>query len=214
MRTCRSQRAANVAYYRRHRDHEIARVKARQRATVVFLRELREQPCAACGGHFEPHQMDFDHRRPEEKLFRITEARAMLMPRIRLLPEVSKCDIVCANCHRLRTRLAHATRSTLLPRRHGMSRYLERKRERWRTHARLLDELRDVPCADCGQRFPPCAMDFDHRDGLTKREAVTRLVGRAGLRRILEEVAKCDIVCANCHRSRTAARRAERSVRE
>ena len=39
---------------------------------------------------------------------------------------------------------------------------LARKRAAWRAQARLLDQLRDRPCADCGGRFPPCAMDFDH----------------------------------------------------
>jgi hypothetical protein len=48
--------------------------------------------------------MDFDHRDPADKAFRVTEGRATLMSRARLLAEVGKCDIVCANCHRIRTR--------------------------------------------------------------------------------------------------------------
>jgi hypothetical protein len=40
------------------------------------------------------------------------------------------------------------------------------------------------------------------------------MIGRAGTARILEEVAKCDIVCANCHRRRTFDRRSGASVRE
>jgi hypothetical protein len=39
------------------------------------------------------------------------------------------------------------------------------------------------------------------------------MIGRAGTRRILDEVAKCDIVCANCHRSRTHRQR-EQKLRE
>jgi hypothetical protein len=50
-------------------------------------------------------------------------------------------------------------------------------------------------------------MDFDHRDASTKKQQVTRMIGRAGLATILAEVAKCDIVCANCHRLRTYNRR-------
>lgn len=46
-------------------------------------------------------------------------------------------------------------------------------------------------------------MDFDHRDAATKQHTVTRMVGRATMDAILAEVAKCDIVCANCHRLRT-----------
>lgn len=88
----------------------------------------------------------------------------------------------------------------------------ERKRRRWRAQAAILDELRDVPCQDCGGRFPPCAMDFDHRDATTKRSGVTRMIGRAGLDSILREVDECDIVCANCHRDRTKRRREGRST--
>jgi len=55
-------------------------------------------------------------------------------------------------------------------------------------------------------------MDFDHRDPSTKTARVPALVGRAGIRRILAEVAKCDIVCANCHRLRTFERRSKRTA--
>jgi hypothetical protein len=52
-------------------------------------------------------------------------------------------------------------------------------------------------------------MDFDHRQGETKRAVVTRMIGRSGLARIFAEAAKCDIVCANCHRVRTFVRRSQ-----
>jgi rRNA-processing protein FCF1 len=147
--------------------------------------------------------MDFDHREPSRKSFRLTAGTAMLKSRAALLEEVSKCDIVCANCHRVRTR-ARREGYAAGP---GNSRYLERKRAAWRAQASLLDRLRDVPCADCGGHFEACAMDFDHRDPAAKRYTVTRMIGRAGTERILAEVAKCDIVCANCHRLRTFDRR-------
>lgn len=206
----RDQRAANVAYYHRNRAQETQRVRARQAATVEFLRGLRRVPCGDCGRRFEPYQMDFDHRDPSEKRFRVTAGRVMLLPRDRLLAEIAKCDVVCANCHRMRTR----QRADALMPRIGTSKYLERKRAMWQAHARLLDELRSAPCADCGGRFPPCAMDFDHRDPATKRSAVTRLIGRAGVGRILAEAAECAIVCANCHRLRTFERRSQLSARE
>jgi hypothetical protein len=150
--------------------------------------------------------MDFDHRDGRDKSFDLMTGGAMLATRGRLMAEVAKCDIVCANCHRIRTRITHRRRlSERVP--SGMSKDIVKRRARWRMHARLLDSLRDVPCADCGGRFPPCSMDFDHRDPATKVAAVTRLVGRAGPDRILAEAEKCDIVCANCHRARTVNRR-------
>ena len=207
----RDQRAANVAYYRRNRSMEVSRVRIRQQGTVEFLRELRQRPCADCGRTFAPHQMDFDHRPGTVKRFPLTAGGAMLRPTSALLEEAAKCDVVCANCHRIRTWQRHVARPTPLT---GGSRYLDRKREYWRRQAKMLDRIRQVPCLDCGGRFPPCAMDFDHRGPSSKRSAVMRMIGRAGMARILDEVAACDIVCANCHRLRTFRRRSTDTVRE
>jgi hypothetical protein len=70
-----------------------------------------------------------------------------------------------------------------------------------------VNAKKDVPCADCGRRWPPVAMDFDHRDGEKKAKEVSLLV-RDGVtkRRLEREIAKCDVVCACCHRLRTEKR--------
>ena len=204
-----SQRPNNVAYYWRNREMEIARVRIRQQGTVEMLRELRHVPCADCGRQFQPHQMDFDHRDPATKSFNVMTGRAMLMATSRLMAEVAKCDVVCANCHRARTQVQHAARLAARTT-FGKSKDIEGARARWRSHAAVLNELRNVACADCGQHFPPYAMEFDHRDANSKRTRVTALVGRAGIASILAEAAKCDIVCTNCHRARTYDRRVQR----
>ncbi len=159
-----SQRAANVAYCWRNRDIEIARVRLRQDGTVHMLRELRRVPCADCGGRFEPHQIDFDHRDPSTKSFNLMTGRAMLMSQRKLLDEVAKCDVVCVNCHRIRTPDAARSRERSQPR----GRSGQRKKALWQEHSQLLDMLRDRPCAECGEAFPPRAMDFEHRDRAIK----------------------------------------------
>jgi hypothetical protein len=63
--------------------------------------EVKNRPCADCGGWFEPVQMDFDHRDPKQKSFQI--GTHLLHNVIKILKEMEKCDVVCANCHRLRT---------------------------------------------------------------------------------------------------------------
>lgn len=204
----RDQRPTNVRYYRQNREREIARVVARQRATTAFLRDLRNRPCADCNRAFEPYQMDFDHRDPATKSFQLTSSRAMLTSRAVLEAEVAKCDVVCAICHRLRTRRWHRLR--LATRTLSVAPPTQRHRLIWRRQARVLNAMRRVPCSDCGRRYPPCAMDFDHRAGEAKVAVVTEVIGRSGLARIFAEVAKCDIVCANCHRRRTYERRSER----
>lgn len=71
-----------------------------------------------------------------------------------------------------------------------------------------IDKLKNHPCMDCGNSFPSCAMDFDHRPGETKKNTVSVLRARTVSKKILlTEIAKCDLVCANCHRIRTFQRR-------
>ena len=130
----------------------------------------------------------------------------MLASAVRLGTEIAMCDVVCANCHRVRT-----WRRRVAPAKAAASPELERKRRYWRSQLLMLERLKQRPCADCGGSFAGCAMDFDHRDPAQKLYTVSRMVGRAGTARIMAEVAKCDIVCANCHRDRTFRRRAASS---
>ena len=62
-------------------------------------------------------------------------------------------------------------------------------------------------CMDCGQHFPACCMDFDHRPNTKKLSSVGHLVMKGTLTEVEDEMAKCDLVCANCHRIRTRDRR-------
>lgn len=76
------------------------------------------------------------------------------------------------------------------------------KREHRHVVREFTDWLKNVPCYDCGNSFPPYAMDFDHRDPMMKINDVSRL-RTASLNRLLDEITKCDIICAICHRIRT-----------
>lgn len=68
----------------------------------------------------------------------------------------------------------------------------------------VVDDLKSKPCTDCGRSFPAVCMDFDHRDPSSKVLAVSHMVSLGySLQRILDEIDKCDLVCANCHRVRT-----------
>ena len=67
----------------------------------------------------------------------------------------------------------------------------------------ILCYLQDHPCVDC-QESDPRVLEFDHRDPATKRAPVSVLVAEGyGLDAIAQEIAKCDVRCANCHRIRT-----------
>lgn len=80
----------------------------------------------------------------------------------------------------------------------GASRRLGRLR-------RLLAELKSAPCTDCGIKYPPYVMDFDHVKG-QKVRGVSQIL-RYGEAAMMAEIKKCELVCANCHRIRTHERR-------
>ena len=64
---------------------------------------------------------------------------------------------------------------------------------------KIMNDAKSVPCADCGIRFPPCCMDFHHLSD--KRFAVGRSWHR-GIATLKREIAKCVVLCSNCHRIR------------
>lgn len=79
--------------------------------------------------------------------------------------------------------------------------YARKRREKLREAVRVI---KDAPCLDCGGHFHHSAMDFDHRPDEIKTWDINRLVTRnASIVAVMAEIAKCDLVCANCHRVRT-----------
>lgn len=101
----------------------------------------------------------------------------------------------CIPCRRLYTR-------KLL---HGE----QRLKHSSRTHQQRLSKTeflrarKDVPCMDCGFKFPHFVMDFDHVRG-EKVMCVGRMaISAFTMEKIEMEIAKCDVVCSNCHRIRT-----------
>jgi hypothetical protein len=69
----------------------------------------------------------------------------------------------------------------------------------------FLQQIKSRPCADCGVQYPYYVMDFDHREGEKKIFEMNR-VSYVSMRAIKQELEKCDVVCANCHRERTHQR--------
>jgi len=64
------------------------------------------------------------------------------------------------------------------------------------------DAKKGKPCTDCGGYFPQCVLHWDH---VPERGPKLFNLGRAdfSLDKVLAEIAKCDLVCANCHAIRT-----------
>ena len=79
--------------------------------------------------------------------------------------------------------------------------YIE-ERKKW------LEGVKNKPCVDCGKIYPTWVMDFDHRDGQIKIGSISNLAihNTSNFEKIKKEIAKCDLICANCHRERTYRR--------
>ena len=66
-----------------------------------------------------------------------------------------------------------------------------------------INELKEsTPCTDCKTSYPARVMDFDHVRGEKVGNIGMMLSASASWKLLKEEVSKCDIVCANCHRLR------------
>lgn len=94
-----------------------------------------------------------------------------------------------------------------LARRKNIERYRELERVRQqRKRARLRSEVRSIKeraaCTDCGESHPAC-LQFHHRDPSTKLDRINRLMAESKSRDvIMAEIAKCLVLCANCHAKR------------
>lgn len=71
---------------------------------------------------------------------------------------------------------------------------------------------RSSPCADCGRSFPPEALDLDHARG--KTASIRSFINAGPDEMLWAELAKCDVVCACCHRTRTKNRGPSQEARE
>jgi len=65
----------------------------------------------------------------------------------------------------------------------------------------LVAKAKARPCMDCGNQYHAVAMDLHHRDPTEKDSLVSQMMGRP-VAVIRAEIAKCDVLCAVCHRLR------------
>ena len=75
----------------------------------------------------------------------------------------------------------------------------------------IIYAAKSAPCADCHTNYPTYVMDFDHLDPSLKEFEVGRGL-YVSIKRLEAEIAKCEVVCANCHRERTHGEKDEWSA--
>lgn len=82
----------------------------------------------------------------------------------------------------------------------GLALVKRRNLKKHQIYEEIIRESKKEPCIDCGGRFPSWCMDFHHARGVKKFQIGRGWAKSKGV--LEEELAKCDLLCANCHRIR------------
>lgn len=160
----------------RHTPVEISAPSSKELALLPAMFVESPRRCCSCG-EMKPAEQ-FAIKDPSRGL-RTTKCRA--------------CQRAYSREHYRRDRQAYLTRAAS-----------RRKKDREENRQRVFDHLVEHHCVDCGEA-DPIVLDFDHRDGSTKRGTISRLAKQVSWAVLEREIAQCDVRCANCHRRRTAA---------
>ena len=86
--------------------------------------------------------------------------------------------------------------------------YVKQAREQKDRLVAIARAIKSRPCVDCNVQYAPWIMQFDHVRG-KKVADVSTLAQHGSEKAMLEEIEKCDVVCANCHADRTHRRRSK-----
>lgn len=177
---------------RKNTRQNISKRRYQRNRNFIYKAKLGK-PCADCKLSFHPSAMQFDHIPGSKKAFSLSK-----MPSAGSLDlvqkEIAKCEIVCCNCHRLRTHFRNLTK---------------RKNRSYPAREKLQDEVgrfkEENPCGVCSGFFKRWQLDFHHTYHETKVASISSLIANsASKEEIWQEIAKCRLLCANCHAIETA----------
>ena len=91
-------------YGSKYRERAVARnhrLKIKRRR--LMLEYLKDKSCAICQIN-DPRVLEFDHLDPSAKSFSIARGNSdLLLSWPKILAEIEKCQILCANCHKIKT---------------------------------------------------------------------------------------------------------------
>ena len=200
---------------------ERRRTDPRRQACQAFWNTWKQQPCAHCGVH-NPDVIEADHVIKGSK----TEGMSNIghwtfnggvgaMER-----EAEKCQPLCRVCHRVKSRgeYTEEKKDRVYSTSYGAvmsQRYRERNRAF--VNKRKLEAGECVVCKRGVTEETLCAFDWMHESWKTKGRYGSKQAGIgvlvdtcASLKRVDEELAKCRLACANCHKQETDAENAKR----
>ena len=182
--------------------------KKRAKKTQKWLQYLSKHPCVDCGEK-DVIVLDADHRIQEEKQMAVANMVKRSISWARIQMELNKCDIRCVNCHRKKTQKQlnywknDPTRQRNYPLVNPCKSTLKSRKRRIRNQSLVRKYLLNSSCLLCHEDDPDL-LEFDHIESNNKKGDISRLVSNAGKQTLIDEIAKCRVLCANCHRLHTA----------
>ena len=78
--------------------------------------------------------------------------------------------------------------------------YANRQNRAKQNKKNLTDLKESISCSACDEYYPACCMDYHHLDPSIKEKGVSQMISGNSWKKIEEEISKCILVCANCHR--------------
>ena len=107
---------------------------------------------------------------------------------------------ICKNCHRIERKHFYDRNKI----KYKSLAKIKNKEIRERNNEYVYNYLLQNPCMQCGQSNI-LTLDFDHRDRRDKFMGICQMIGEGySINNIRQEIEKCDVLCANCHRIKTA----------
>lgn len=199
--------ASNQRYADSHKRELEAKKQERVKRNKKVINKLKENSgCKDCGKFFNYWSLEFDHIIPENKSFDISLAVGNGWSINYILNEINKCDVVCSNCHRIRT--FNMLRAKFGAQNKKNKKHIDGRMVYRKSGNLTIDIIKQEPCGDCGEKYHTACMDFDHIDASVKTYNISKMLhDQMALEKIMIEISQCDLVCANCHSTRTHIRR-------
>lgn len=158
--------------------------RARHRRWIFDIKQASDG-CSQCTEE-NPACLDFHHREDEDRIMPVNKLVPYGFGKERIREEIAKCDQLCANCHRKHHAGPYSTNT-------------RQQRVELRYWVRR-QKAESAGCKQCGENDPHC-LDFHHLNTEEKKRSVSQLISyEISKEELQEEINKCEILCANCHR--------------
>lgn len=192
------QKEMSRKHYQANKEEYKRRSEINRLETSLFIQDSKkDKVCTMCKQSYSWWCMGYSNRDKDKKGYFSLEIENSNYSKSKAKQLIQESDLFCLNC--LRQNIVSETKT-----------YKNNPR------FRHVYKLKNKPCVDCGKNYPHNVMEFDHVRGIKKfniNQAVKYKV-KIDNTQFLEEIDKCELVCVNCHNTRTYTRRSNNNKQQ